>query len=70
MPFALRVLDQRLAISRLPADAAIPPWMSDATGFRSVTRTPSELSIVCDERDADRAVRAIHAALFEAAVPA
>jgi len=24
--------------------------MSDATGFRSVTRTPSELSIVCDER--------------------
>jgi len=28
------------------------------------------LSIVCGERDADQAVRAIHAALFEAAVPA
>ncbi|MEK6375834.1 MAG: lysine-sensitive aspartokinase 3 [Acidobacteriota bacterium] len=28
------------------------------------------LSIVCDERDADQAVRAIHAALFEAPVPA
>jgi aspartate kinase len=28
------------------------------------------LSIVCDERDADQAVRNIHAALFEAPVPA
>ena len=47
MPFALRVLDEPLAIVRLPADAEVPAWVQGSAGFRSVTRTPSELSVVC-----------------------
>jgi hypothetical protein len=54
MPFALRVLDESLAITRLPADAGVPAWAGSAPGFRSVTRTAEELSIVC----ADQAVPA------------
>jgi hypothetical protein len=49
VPFALRVLDQRLAISRLPADAETPRWAQEATGLVALTRTPTELSIVCAE---------------------
>ena len=47
MPFALRVLDQQLAIVRLPADAEVPTWVQVSEGFRSITRTADELSIVC-----------------------
>lgn len=44
-PSTLRVLDQRSAICRLPADAAIPEW---ATGeLVSVVRTPASLTVVC-----------------------
>lgn len=50
MPFALRVLDESLAITRLPAEAEIPAWATAAPGFRSVTRTPTELSIVCADQ--------------------
>ena len=45
--FTFRVHSERLAIARLPADAPVPAWASGA--FASVTRTPSELSIVCAE---------------------
>ena len=51
--FALTLLPDRLAICRLPADAAIPPWaMSalNASGFGAVTRTRDELSVVCAQR--------------------
>ena len=34
---------------RLPPDAAIPAWAAGGT-FSSITRTPDELSIVCEER--------------------
>lgn len=37
------------AICRLPAAAELPPWASSSEGFTSVTRTPEELSIVCEE---------------------
>ena len=47
MPFALRVLGESLAIVRLPGDADVPSWVQGSAGFRSVTRTPAELSIVC-----------------------
>src|SRR5688572_1731770 len=47
MPFALRVLDESLAIVRLPAGAEVPAWVQGSAGFRSVTRTPDELSVVC-----------------------
>lgn len=43
----LHLLAGSLAICRLAPDAAEPDWLV-ATSFRSVTRTPEELSIVCD----------------------
>jgi hypothetical protein len=44
----LRVLSERLAVCRLPLDA---PWPVPAPGatFYSVTRTASEVSVVCAE---------------------
>ena len=49
MPFALRALDEPLAIVRLPAAAEIPAWAQGSEHFRSITRTPTELSIVCSD---------------------
>ena len=43
----LDVLPGSFAVCRLSADAPLPPWASDAA-FSSVTRTPHELSILCD----------------------
>jgi hypothetical protein len=43
------VTDLTLSVARLSADAAVPDWAT-AGRFSSVTRTPQELSIVC-ERD-------------------
>src|SRR5258708_5270357 len=41
-------LPEALAICRLDADSAIPPWA--ATGcFFSITRTLEELSVICPE---------------------
>jgi uncharacterized protein len=36
-----------LAVSRLPPDAAVPDWATRGA-FHAVTRTPAELSIVCE----------------------
>jgi hypothetical protein len=47
MSFTFRLLDERLAICRLPADAPLPSWPRGT--FVCVTRTPDELSVVCDE---------------------
>jgi uncharacterized protein len=44
----LRTPDGRFAVSRLPADAAVPGWA--AGQVVAVTRTPDELSVICDER--------------------
>jgi hypothetical protein len=41
----LEVLPDTLAICRLPADAALPPWASDEAAFLTVSRTTEELSI-------------------------
>jgi len=41
----LTTLDGRLAVCRLGADEAVPPWATG--GLVSVTRTVRELSIVC-----------------------
>jgi hypothetical protein len=43
-----RLLSEPFAICRLDADAQAPDWPRGA--FVSVTRTPQELSIVCEER--------------------
>jgi len=44
----LRVLPERLSVCRLPVDA---PWPTPSPGttFYSVTRTESEVSVVCTE---------------------
>jgi len=48
MGLKLKFLPERFAVCRLWPDAELPHWaMSGA--FRSVTRTPNELSIVCEE---------------------
>ncbi|ACY15644.1 ACT domain-containing protein [Haliangium ochraceum] len=54
---SLTVLDAGLAVCRLDAAAPLPAW---AAGERllSITRTPDELSIVCDEALAPAEVRA------------
>lgn len=40
---------QRLAVVRLDAGEAIPPWALALQGLSSISRTRDELSIVCDE---------------------
>lgn len=42
----LTLLDDTLAICRLPHDTTIPAWLLGGRFF-SITRTPEELSIVC-----------------------
>jgi GNAT superfamily N-acetyltransferase len=54
----LRLLDDRLALCQLDAEAEVPDWVWAPGGFVSVTRTPSELSIVCAEERVPRDVRA------------
>jgi hypothetical protein len=44
----LDVLPGRLALCRLPASAAIPPWTEAARRFLTISRTPGELSIIAD----------------------
>lgn len=56
MRLHLEVLPQLLAVARLSADAPVPPWIRGA--FTSVTRTPDELSIVCDAGAVPPEVRA------------
>jgi hypothetical protein len=46
----LTLLAEPLAMCQLPAGAALPPWTSDAVSFVTISRTPTELSIVADER--------------------
>lgn len=43
---ALRVLDERLAMARLPADALVPDWVA-GRDLLAVVRTRRELSVVC-----------------------
>lgn len=42
------VLDGLFAVARLDAGADVPPW-AHRGAFTTITRTPHELSIVCDE---------------------
>lgn len=55
---ALIVLPGVFAVCRLDRDAADPGWLETA-GFRSVTRTDDELSIVCDAEVVPADVRAV-----------
>jgi hypothetical protein len=48
IPLTLRIVPGRYAVARLPADAPVPPWAARGA-VTCVTRTPRELSIVCDD---------------------
>ena len=52
----LLVLQERLAVCRLPAGSAVPGWVG-GDGFRSVTATAEELSIICCEGRVPAGVR-------------
>lgn len=52
----LSLLPGTLAVCRLAPDAAAPDWPRGA--FVSVTRTPDELSVVCDEASVPASVQA------------
>lgn len=64
----LSVAPERLAIARLDADAPFPVWaMHSEARLWSVTRTPSELSVVCEDgavppsvERVERPFRALH----------
>jgi len=47
-PRSLSVVSGRYAVVRLEPDALVPPWAWRGA-VASVTRTPRELSIVCDD---------------------
>ena len=53
----LRTLPDLYAIVRLDPDSAVPGWVYDSP-FWSVTRSDSELSIVCSEEDLPDGARA------------
>jgi hypothetical protein len=53
----LTLLRDRLAICRLPAEAAVPDWAMRGAVW-SVTRTPDELSVVAPEPQVPAGVRA------------
>jgi hypothetical protein len=44
------IIPGRWAILKLPADAPIPRWASEATGFVTITRTAEELSLIVPRR--------------------
>lgn len=51
-PRGLTLLPGRFAICRLGPDAPLPAWLfHEGAHVWSLTRTPDELSVVCDEDD-------------------
>lgn len=56
MTIRLRILPGTLAICRLGPGEAIPAWAGGR--FVATTRTPGELSVVCDEAGVPGGVRA------------
>jgi hypothetical protein len=56
MRLAISTVPGTFAICRLPADAAQPSWPRGR--FVSITRTPDELSIVCEENAVPADIRA------------
>ena len=61
----LDLVMQPLALLQLPAGSAVPEWAAAARHFLSITRTPTELSVVVDasvvpdEVAAERTYRAL-----------
>ena len=55
-PLRVHVVPGRYAVCRLEAHAQIPDWARNPS-FVSITRTPDELSIVCEEANIPRGQR-------------
>jgi hypothetical protein len=55
-PLQFRVTPYRLTVCRLPAEAPVPAW-AYASAWHSITRTPEELSIVCEESAVEEGIR-------------
>lgn len=54
-----KIMPGRFAICQLPAGSPVPAWATTTAGaFASVTATPEELSIVCDESAVSENVKA------------
>ena len=68
----LTLLAERTAVCRLAADSPVPTWTDDARQFLTISRTPTELSVVADERvvpkDVD-AQRGYHVLRVEGPLP-
>jgi hypothetical protein len=61
-PLRLELLPQGLAVCRLDPDAPLPAWvLHEGAALYSITRTPQELSIVCDEDDVPPSVARVEA---------
>lgn len=58
MSHTLDVLSGRLAVCRLDPSAPLADWMAGGAPLASVTRTASELSVVCAEAAVPAGVRA------------
>jgi uncharacterized protein len=68
----LAFLPGRLAICRLTPDALIPIWALEPQPFITISRTPDELSIACEEHrvpDDVRAERGFRALKVQGALP-
>lgn len=71
----LHLHPQRFAVCRFAPDAPLPAWVLHAEArFWSITRTPDELSVVCDEDDLppsvhDHVVRGWRAFALEGPIP-
>ncbi len=52
----LSILHEKFAICRLDADSPLPSWAL-AGGLSSITRTADELSIVCAQKHAPKAMQ-------------
>ena len=56
--YTLTLLPDRLAVCRLSAGSPYPDW-ARGSGLVALTRTPDELSVVCDQRSVPSGVQAI-----------
>jgi uncharacterized protein len=56
MRLTLKTMPGRLAVSRLAPHSDLPAWAASGT-FRSISWTPEELSIVCEESSVPPGVR-------------
>lgn len=55
---SVTLLAERVALCRFGPDSPVPVWTADARQFLTISRTPTELSVVADERVVPNGVEA------------